>query len=577
MVELMTLSSSDEIYLLIAEQLRFRNEGDQLQAQKDTLNLALTCRRLKDVAYEVLYRAAFIARRQRGDTVFGGSYLLRTLMRRPRLAKRIQTLAISITGVSNMVTHDSSCPVSQDEALENCLCDWFQIAGRVVEYLDKNNLLDDLDATNQQEWLKGIRLGEEPAILGALLALLPSLHSLTIHKRGVVEDDSPQNFRYEPGSIDPWKMFGLSDMEGEDFFARIPGLSNLRHLSANCLLPTCMIKLATLQTLKLGVRAIDSIDAWDPFNEDLHHDTYFATAIRELTLSTDNDLVTKVRRDYHSTSHELAYSIMQQARNLTNLIIKISPNNLTEYVMFGNYQTLIDNIPCTRIETLVIDNSGVSKSILRFKSPELQEIEKYYFRRTIHPGRTLSKFRSLRKLVVPQEVLFNTNAVFAPCELPADIEDISVVNTTTAVHQWAWHIFENMSKYPQLKSISLWTQNESKAHFGADTRLDLTYFDGEDEDYSDVEQVSVTDDDSDSKHKSGEGLEDIEVTDVVKEGDEKKEEVDLNDDWGNKKVPKFPKLPSPFSGRRSKAWAKLQKAGISVTLDYHRDQPWDRL
>jgi hypothetical protein len=574
MVELMTLSSSDEIYLLIAEELRFRNERDQLQAQKDTLSLALTCHRLKDVAYEVLYHTAFIARRQRGDRVFGGSYLLRTLMRRPKLAKRVQALAISVTGVSNMVTHDSNCPVSQDEALENCLCDWLQIAGRVVEYLDKKNLLDDLDALNQQEWLKGIRLGEEPAVLGALLALLPSLHSLTIHKRGVVKDDSPQNFRFEAGSIDPWKMFGLSDMDGQDFFSRIPGLSNLQNLSSNCLLPTCMVKLPTLQTLQLGASITDSIDAWNPFEEDLDHGTYFATTIRKLILSTDNHTVTKTRRHDRSTNHELVYSIMEQASNLTDLVIKVSPSNLAEYFMFGNYQTLIDNVACTKIETLVIDNSGVTNSILRFKSPELQEIEQYYLRRTIHAGRTLSRFLSLRKLIVPQEVLFNTNAAFVPCELPTNIEKVSVINTTTAVHQWAWHIFENMSKYPRLMSIELWTQDESKAHFGADTGLDLTYFDGEDDDYSDVEQASVTDDDSDSKDKSGEDMEDIKATEGAKEVDERKEEDHLDDNWSNKEEPKF---PSPFAGRRSKAWAKLQKAGITVILDYHRGRPWDEL
>lgn len=577
MAELMSLSSSDEIYIIIAKQLRFPNSNDRFQAQKDALSLALTCRRLKAVAYEVLYHTAIIAQRQEGDTVFGGSHLIRTLIRRPKLARGIKGLFVSVTGTSNRVAHDTSglgvktsaCPVRDDEPLENCLCDWLQIAGRVVERLDKKGLLEDLDAVHQQKWLKGIRIGREPAIFGALLALLPNLRSLSIHKRGVVKDDSPQNFRFEPGSIDPWKMFGLSDMEGQSFFSRIPGFNNLLHLSANCLLPTCMVKLPSLQTLEISTYIGDSIDTWNPFEEDLDHDTYFATTIRKLTLSTDNHMLTTIRANMGSVIHELVYSIMEQASCLVDLFIKIVPDNLEGLFKSGRYQTLIDNISCAKIETLVIDNSIV----LRMDA-EIPEWVKEDLWRTIRPGRTLSNLRSLRKLVVPQEFLFDTNAAFAPCELCAKIEDISVVNTTTAIHQWAWHLLDNLHNYPLLKSITLWAEVESKAHFAADSRLDSTYFDGQDDEYSDSEQVSVTDEDSDGVDQSGDDVEDVKFKRDTEEANDRKEEDSDSEDLVNKEEKR---APLPFSGLRSRAWAKLQEAGISVTLDYHNGCSWDEL
>jgi hypothetical protein len=80
MLDLLTMSSSDELLLMIANEVRHNKSQSAAQSQTDFLNLSLTCRRLRAVAYNVLYRSPVIPQPQVENGTFGGSYLARTLL-----------------------------------------------------------------------------------------------------------------------------------------------------------------------------------------------------------------------------------------------------------------------------------------------------------------------------------------------------------------------------------------------------------------------------------------------------------------------------------------------------------------
>lgn len=117
MPELLAVSSSDELLIMIAHAVR---------DAKDLASLALTCRRLKHAAYEALYQNITLRElKGRGEAQhkepFQGSYLLRTLLDRPDLARRTRKLSIAITGMDGYVGHDASC-LFEIGIIDSCTC-----------------------------------------------------------------------------------------------------------------------------------------------------------------------------------------------------------------------------------------------------------------------------------------------------------------------------------------------------------------------------------------------------------------------------------------------------------------------
>jgi hypothetical protein len=180
MLDLLTMSSSDELLLIIVDKVRNDKTNSSAQSQIDLVNLSLTCRRFQAVAYEVLYKSPAITQPRIENSAFSGSYLVRTLLERPDLAKRVRNLEVSLTGTSRRVGHRASCPFGSKKY---CQCDWYNVhdpsKSRLLK-LDRENgtLLYD------RKWLKNIRYGKERAVFGMLLTCTLNLQGLSIYKRG---------------------------------------------------------------------------------------------------------------------------------------------------------------------------------------------------------------------------------------------------------------------------------------------------------------------------------------------------------------------------------------------------------
>ncbi|KAH6554229.1 hypothetical protein HBI07_000530 [Parastagonospora nodorum] len=583
------LSCSDELLVMIARELRFPNDIDRIQAQHDAVGLAQTCSRLKGVVDEVLYHTAIVSARKRGDSVFGGSFLLGTLVRQPQLAPRVRILDISIIGLSNRVGHNESCPFTTGERLENCLCGWLSTAGRVEEILTENDLFAGLD-TLKQKWLRGIRFGKEPAILGALLACLPNLRSLTIHKRGVstvkefsdIEEGYTQTI-VSHGQLDPWRMFGLFTMEHQDIINRIPGFAKLEHLSADCLPPMCMAKLPKLKTLQLHAFHGDEIKAWDPFRlcywDRPTARAYFANNLHKLTILTDNNLLFNDTNIHLDRVHFIPTCVVRGAPQLTDLVLKLMPNGRDEDLYDrGGYQTLIHRVRPLQVQTLVIDSSAVERTGTGLDDYKLDEANDCF--RSILPCSDISALQRLRKLVVHQEVLFNANEPFAACVLPTGIKEIGVVGTTRAINRWARHIRDSLQTYTELEVIKLWVADEGESHFAEDFRLQFSQFDSDDEDEDNEDYEDYYDVAEPKEPKMNiESHDEQEATDNDGDEMERKERGAGGEDeetGGDEDDGKEAEFIPRFTGGRS-VWAELEKTGLKIVLAYHRGRPWDKL
>jgi hypothetical protein len=222
MLDLLTMSSSDDLLLMIAYEVRHDNSQSAAQSQTDLLNLSLTCRRLRAVGCEVLYQSPVIPQPQVENGTFGGSYFARTLLERPSLAKRVRTLVVSIAGTSRRVGHRASCPY---DLKKYCQCDWYNVYDLFESHIMaiyRNNG----SALYIPKWLKNIRCGKERAVFGMLLACTPNLQGLSIQKRGDYQLIHGVN-RFDSGQLCLWKMFCMSEDDEEPDYTKIPGFRNL--------------------------------------------------------------------------------------------------------------------------------------------------------------------------------------------------------------------------------------------------------------------------------------------------------------------------------------------------------------
>ncbi|KAF1937606.1 hypothetical protein EJ02DRAFT_426482 [Clathrospora elynae] len=210
MVELLTLSRSDELLIMIAKEVRHDDTKTSAQAQTDLVNLSLNCRRMRVIGYEALYATPSLPAPKFDEDSFGGTYLLRTLQS-------------ALTSPPKVY-----CLLAARGQLKYYRCDWYGVKELCQEHL----LTADRSgghALYNDEWIKNLGLG-------MLLACTVNLRDLSIKKREYYE--LIKRFRYyTSGQLFICNILGLLDGTKKALCFQIPGFINLLHLSANCLLP----------------------------------------------------------------------------------------------------------------------------------------------------------------------------------------------------------------------------------------------------------------------------------------------------------------------------------------------------
>ncbi|KAH7088827.1 hypothetical protein FB567DRAFT_590947 [Paraphoma chrysanthemicola] len=202
-------------------------------------------------------------------------------------------------------------------------------------------------------------------------------------------------------------------------------------------------------------------------------------------------------------------------------------------ILFGDFQALALRIPTSEIEILVIDTHDLRDAEVGFYEDDLESRKPH------------------------QELFFSVDEHFLVCDLPYSLEEISIIDTTLALHRWAQNILDTRSALPNLRSITIWNQYEWENAFKEDVRLGTEGEEPDGEDWSEDEDENDDDgvDDSDANYDF---------------------DMDRNSHTATENA-RLPTWQDDFFDADAQVWDQLRAIGVQIKFKHYRGQPWSEL
>jgi hypothetical protein len=186
-------------------------------------SLALTSRRLRPIAQEILFHAPILYDLKLDYRTSSIVKLTRTLLERPDLAKHVRKLRINVPS-------DYATPSIEGPPIASA------VSKGSVELVDKL----EISLHTKMYWKNELDNFYPRAYCGVILALIPKLERL--HLAPSIKHDSGRELLP--------MLFGLEDFVHDIELAQIPGLRNLSHLKAVTEAPFELPRLQPLSNLK---------------------------------------------------------------------------------------------------------------------------------------------------------------------------------------------------------------------------------------------------------------------------------------------------------------------------------------
>ena len=169
------LDLPDELLLAIVNGVR-KHTNTLQQGYRNLQGIALSCRKLRPIAQEVLHIEATIQRARSLRGLNNLTYLVRTLIQRPDLALKVRTLDLGIIG--NPIMHSGDCSHLVHPEEQNCTCPFKGFISLCIDHLRTAITMDGLSLYNQN-WAINIRNGLQIAgMYGHLRKTIKSLTAL---------------------------------------------------------------------------------------------------------------------------------------------------------------------------------------------------------------------------------------------------------------------------------------------------------------------------------------------------------------------------------------------------------------
>lgn len=538
-----------ELLDMIADEIDIDTETDR--PYQNLNSLSLTSQRLRTTAQEAMHRDIVLQLSDYEDLGNDSDdphatgwrligCLVYTLLQRPNLACMVRKLKVSIT--ERTIGHKLRCKVQMKDRNEGaCICcDWDNIARLCANFL-KTTSFSTGPGFNNARWLSLIRVGEQLAVLGIILACTPKLQTLAIDRwSGYYQADWSYDPEPIPKSLSFRRMFGTVNRANGFSIFWILGLANLRSFSTNCLIPQQLVALPQVSHLKFGLQ--DRHVSWVPDairrSQPLSADSG-AEALKRLSITVDVKCLSEGVRSKNSHIYNYTPHLVQCLPNLIHLDLIVSSERC-EQMRPGSFDLLTKKFQIHNIETLKIDTSDISRHEVPIYGDYDHDGWTWgdFTRWAVQLGsiKDLSRFTKLRKIVVAQRAFFSVDEAFTVCELPTAIEEIGIIETTSAVERWLKHMLHNKWKYLNLKTITFWVQNPYDFHFKHDVRL------------GDVNDYPSEDEDSEDEKTTGAGSDN--------------EEVDETD------IPPLWKQEFVNASRDYNLWTELEDAGVDLREKY---------
>ncbi|KAG9388776.1 hypothetical protein PtrSN002B_001377 [Pyrenophora tritici-repentis] len=409
------LSLPDELLLAIANEM----QGDIRNAYRSLRSLALSCRRLRPIAQEVLYMDVAICRTQslRGPNSL--TCLVQTLVQRPGLAVKVNKLNLRIIG--NPIMHSKDCLELMYTEYEGCTCGFKPVLSLCIETIG-NIRANNGSRLYNHDWASNIQAGLQLAMVGLILCLTPHLESLTLDYRKQKMESSgfyTKPIAFEHFSLDD--LFGSVTQSPAFSIEHIKGFAKLTRLITNTCPPSKLISLPQLKGLEIGLLN-------DHWNQDrglrplLSTGTALSMTMTHLT----------VRLDKLALYSDRAILVRGVYRRLNDII-----KNLTvlEYLFlqFGSewgkrfdprqgdlseasFEYVTSEIESLSLTHLALDVEDVGKAWFYESGETPFEV--------IRPMTSLRRLPKLRSITAPEEAFFFPGG-FETCVIPSTIENIS--------------------------------------------------------------------------------------------------------------------------------------------------------
>jgi hypothetical protein len=431
----------------------------------DLVSLCATARKLRAPAAEVLYtypKLAASTNPVHGEITINNRTplvsLLRTLVLRPELARRVKGIRLLV-----LPRDAHHAPATTSAAVtcrrQSCYCkntDFLSSLRQVVERVEiglwartrGNYCLRDRAARYRfyRKWIRLLQLGNEPALAGLILHLVPNLEHLSLRSYAGTapesddEDDSEEESQVYWGRFNPDFCFGTG-LVAHPYPTWVSGFSKLASVTSSTVLPWSVISLPTLKKLEYEIN--DDKDG-GLFNWSARHlpsDRPPHPVLSTLILNIDvSNLAVEDVVDYIPR-------LLENLPSLKKLHIRVFSDRKDAFQedRDGEVDLAIILPQVSSAKELVIDTTDLSPSSTFW----LTHLSSY------------NSFPALKRLVVPQRVLFevhNDNT-----SLPSTVESLEIIDSTRQMNGWAQAFLNSQGRYAGLRRISFWCDRNSKA------------------------------------------------------------------------------------------------------------------
>ncbi|KAH7078155.1 hypothetical protein BKA63DRAFT_280608 [Paraphoma chrysanthemicola] len=435
----------DELLCSILDFVHQRSESSN-----DLFNVLMVSRRFHNLVLDILYRSPRLLKPNDTDVASWHSRrahqihrLLSALVERPDLAKRIQHLDLTVV---------SDRPSGREWRHPN---DIHEIDSSPYYYWpDYNEHRKILDISYESAeikrldhlvkgWHYQVRTGFEPAIAGLILALTPSLKHLAVQSYRMCDDVLPHMMddfseatvlpRLEVDSINPTDWFGGYASRK----TRVPaGLANLVSIKCNGLISWPILRLSSLISIETGL-------------SDVRHSkqlklartkTSKTTISNVLRLAVTMDCVPLVIDGQYFRDRIYLKWFTRYMRQLNTLRINFVGPDMS---CGPDYSALLRLIHAPGLHTLILDTQNITRTRETTSS------------RALLPELSLLQFPELKRIVAPQEALFQDGSERS-CQLPASIEAMEICEPTEALSDCLAKMMETGDHLENLKSITIW-------------------------------------------------------------------------------------------------------------------------
>jgi len=427
----------DELLLAVAKCLR----DDSKNGYSDLNHLALSCRKLRPIAQEVLYTEVSTdptPKRSLGN-------LARTLLQRPDLAKIVRKLNIELSGMP--LTHHQSC-VSwgwhYEEGEENCTCGIPEIVTLFQGFASTVSSRNGVPLHNEG-WKDMLMGGGDMALIGLILCVTPALSDLTlmVWDWPRYDDSDDQNVAWT--ELEEAFEVITREMDLADCFQ---GLSSLKRLCTDGYPPFSWLSLPRLEAARINL--FEDADYDNKMISQITPGATVPTTLTRLVIQPAFQALYSHDATHMDGMYGHMRSVVRGLTNLTHLFI-LYRTIIDPYDRFDPPNTprgSFAHLESRSLTDLTLDVEPALKDLVRY----ITMIE--YIHDTT-PMTTFAGLPRLRNLNAPQDAFFSTKYEFRTCHLPITIESISIMDATYESKPYLKHLLDRQTELPNLKLIKL--------------------------------------------------------------------------------------------------------------------------